>query len=132
MHLYQTALVVWESTYETAGDIHASNSDFSRTKEFNSFVNNAVAFTNSSALFDRGSEDFRKMVMNSIEDSVKNLVPSQYDQVKMGYRKVYELLAGKWLGDTSEAAQIGHVELLMSLISPKVIVSQVAMQHPFR
>ena len=72
------------------------------------------------------------MVMNSIEDSVKNLVPSQYDEVKMGYRKVYELLAGKWLGDTSMAAQIGHAELLMSLITPKIIVSQVAMQHPFR
>lgn len=72
------------------------------------------------------------MVMDSIEDSVKNLVPSQYGEVKMGYRKVYELLAGKWLGDTSEAAQIGHVELLMSVISPGIIVSQVAMQHPFR
>jgi len=35
----------------------------------------------------------------------------------MGYKKVYELLAGKWLGDTSVAAQIGHVELLMSLIA---------------
>ena len=37
--------------------------------------------------------------------------------MKMGYKKVYELLAGKWLGDTSVAAQIGHVELLMSLIA---------------
>jgi len=50
-------------------------------------------------------------------DRGQNLVPSQYDEVKMGYRKVYELLAGKWLGDTSVAAQISHVELLMSLIA---------------
>ncbi len=101
------------------------------TKEFNSFVNNAVAFANASVLFG-DSEDFKKRVMDTIEDSVTNLVPSPSEEVKKGYRVIYELMAGKWLGESSEAAQIGQVELLMSLISPRIIVAQIAMQHPFR
>ncbi len=129
---YQTAGIVWESSQETAGDIHASNSDFSKTKEFNSFINDAAAFANAFTLFQGGNEDFKKSVMDSLEDSVKNLVPSQYDEVKNGYRKIYEILAGRWLSASSGGTGVAQVELLMSLISPRVVAMQAAMQHPFR
>ncbi|KAH9479090.1 GMC oxidoreductase family protein Mala s 12 [Psilocybe cubensis] len=122
-----TAGVVWETPQETAGNIKDSGSDFSRTAEFLSFINDAVAFVNVTALF--GGPDpvpvFQKQIIDAMEESSKTLVPSIYPEVVEGYKAIYETTANKFLPD------VAQLEMLMSLISPGTVSIQAALQHPF-
>ncbi|PPQ80723.1 hypothetical protein CVT25_001843 [Psilocybe cyanescens] len=122
-----TAGVVWQTPIETAGNIKDSGSDFSRTPEFLSFINDAVAFINVTALFG-GSEPvpaFQQQILDALEESSKTLVPSEYPEVVEGYKAIYETTANKFL------PEVAQLEMLMSLISPGVVSIQSALQHPF-
>jgi choline dehydrogenase len=98
-----------------------------KTPEFQSFINDAVAFVNNSALFGftNDSATFQAAVQAALDDSASGLVPTQYPEVVQGYKAVYNLTA-QFMDQTAQ------LELLLSLISPGTVSIQAALQHPFR
>lgn len=132
---HMTAGVVWEATVETAGTLRDQNSEFSNSREFLSFINDAVAFANITRLFgeNRGilQEEIRAVLANATAGtadealSFASLVPSGSPEVIEGYKHVYNLTT-----DTIYP-EIAQIEMLMSLISPGQISIQSALQHPY-
>jgi len=125
-----TAPVVWQTPLETAGNIHDSGSDFSKSAPFLSFINDAVAFANISLLFPAANSSavFQKEIQTALDNStlVNSLVPSQDDSVKAGYKKIYQVAAGNFWNNG-----VAQLEMLMSVISPGQVSIQSAMQHPY-
>ncbi|KAF8991165.1 GMC oxidoreductase-domain-containing protein [Cyathus striatus] len=122
-----TGSITWQANFETLGDIEASQSDFSHTPEFLSSINNAIAFLNLSTLFSHSRNDMLAMktsVSNSLNASVA-FVPSQYSEVKEGYKMIYKLNAEKFLPEEPQ------LEFLLNVINPGVVKVQAALQHPF-
>ncbi|KAF6760889.1 mala s 12 allergen [Ephemerocybe angulata] len=119
-----TAGVAWESRVETAGDVRASNSDFSKSSEFLSFINDAVAFVNASLLFNGNDAVYGTEIANMLANGTTT-VPSTSPEVIEGYKAVYNLTVQKlWPGSA-------QIEMLMSVISPGSISIQSALQHPY-
>ncbi|EDR05339.1 uncharacterized protein LACBIDRAFT_329752 [Laccaria bicolor S238N-H82] len=122
---------VW-TPLKTAGDIYYSGFDFSKTLEFQSFINDVVAFVNNSALF--GFTNNSATFQAAVDDSASSLVPlaklvitvlpTQYPEVVRGYKAVYNLTA-------QIMDQTAQLELLLSVISPGTASIQAAIQHPF-
>ncbi|KAF8075294.1 hypothetical protein FPV67DRAFT_1476885 [Lyophyllum atratum] len=119
------ASVVWESKVETAGDIQASGSRFSKQPLTMSFINSAIAYINASTLFGPDEGDFTSTVANTFDDSVKTLVPSKYSEVVEGYKAIYTAT------QNLVPQGVGQIELLLSINAPKTIVIQAALQHPY-
>ncbi|KAF8159180.1 hypothetical protein B0H34DRAFT_655044 [Crassisporium funariophilum] len=120
-----TAGVVWSTPLETAGNIHDSNSDFARSPEFLSFINDAVGFANITRLFNGPATDFHAQILAARDASAATLVPSNYPEVAEGYKAIYDATANKFFPD------IAQLEMLMSVISPGVVSIQSAIQHPY-
>ncbi|TFK66159.1 GMC oxidoreductase [Pluteus cervinus] len=120
--------LTWKTTTQTAGDLHASNSDVASSAEFMSFVNSATAYINASYLF--GSSDdaanFRSQMQAALTTSVQTLIPSTNSEVIEGYKAIYDVVTNTLL-----PSDVGQVELLLSLNAPGQIGVQVALQHPF-
>ncbi|KAG5643927.1 hypothetical protein DXG03_009335 [Asterophora parasitica] len=117
------APVVWESKVETAGDIHASGTPFSKQAQTNSFVNSAIAYINASTLFD-SAEQFQSAVAADFDAALKD-VPSTSPEVIEGYKALYQAT------QKFTTQSVGLIELLLSINSPKAITIQAALQHPF-
>ncbi|EDR05392.1 uncharacterized protein LACBIDRAFT_329844 [Laccaria bicolor S238N-H82] len=100
--------MVW-TPLKTAGDIYYSGFDFSKALEFQSFINDAVAFVNNSALF--GFTNNSATFQAAVDDSTSSLVPTQYLEVVQEYEAVYNLTA-------QIMDQTAQLELLLSVISP--------------
>jgi len=115
------APVVWESKVETAGDIQASGSDFSKQPLTMSFVNSAIAYINASTLIGNSS-DFESNITSALDIS---LVPSQSGEVIEGYKAIYTAT------QKLVPQGVGQVELLLSINAPKTITIQAALQHPY-
>ncbi|KAG2012252.1 aryl-alcohol oxidase [Coprinopsis cinerea AmutBmut pab1-1] len=133
---HMTAGIVFESQMETAGDIHESNSDFARSPEFLSFINDAVAFANITRLFGSdGASALQSELQSTLEAlssgstpdglSFSSLLPGASNEVIEGYKATYNLTITTFWSDS-----VAHVELLMSLISPGTVSIQSALQHP--
>lgn len=116
---------------ETAGNIHDSGSDFSKSAPFLSFINDAVAFANISLLFPAANSSavFQKEIQTALDNStlVNSLVPSQDASILAGYKRIYQAAAGNFWSNG-----VAQLELLMSVISPGQVSIQSAMQHPYR
>ncbi|KAG2012253.1 aryl-alcohol oxidase [Coprinopsis cinerea AmutBmut pab1-1] len=135
---HMTAGVVWESRVETAGDVRNTGSEFSRSREFLSFINDAVAFAGITRLFGENSDQFQGEILNILEAisdgnsttvddreiSLATLVPDGSPEVFEGYKATYNITA-------RELWETGQIEMLMSLISEGVISIQSALQHPY-
>lgn len=120
-----TAGVMWATPLETAGAIKDSNSDFSRTPEFLSFINDAVAFVNASRLFDGNEATFHDEIKRARDAAIAN-VPSTSPEVIEGYKLIHDTIVDKlWM-----QSKVGHVEMLMGLTSTGVVSIQSAIQHP--
>ncbi|EDR05494.1 uncharacterized protein LACBIDRAFT_303329 [Laccaria bicolor S238N-H82] len=113
--------MVW-TPLKTAGDIYYSGFDFSKALEFQSFINDAVAFVNNSALF--GFTNNSATFQAAVDDSTSSLVPTQYLEVVQEYEAVYNLTA-------QIMDQTAQLELLLSVISPGTVSIQAVIQHPF-
>ncbi|KAJ2922756.1 hypothetical protein H1R20_g14329, partial [Candolleomyces eurysporus] len=134
---HMTAGIVWESRVETAGDVQQTGTDFSRSREFLSFINDAVAFVNMSLLFD-GSTAALTAFQTEIRGALSNItststdgtttntmIPSASLEVVEGYKATYELTATTFFENSAQ------IEMLMSVISPGVVSIQSAVQHPY-
>ncbi|KAG5651440.1 hypothetical protein H0H81_008644 [Sphagnurus paluster] len=118
------APVVWQSKVETAGDIHASNSAFSKQAQTMSFINSAIAYINASTLFDNVAE-FEAGIANAFNTSVQSLVHSQSSEVIDGYKAIYSAT------QNFVTQGVGLIELLLSINAPGSITIQAALQHPY-
>ncbi|KAH0583196.1 hypothetical protein H2248_011080 [Termitomyces sp. 'cryptogamus'] len=118
------APVNFEAKIETAGDVEASGSDFSKEPIVMSFINSATAYVNASTLFDDAT-GFATGISDAFASSVSNLVPSQYSEVVEGYKAIYQVTQKLITQD------VGQIELLLSINSPKTITMQAAIQHAF-
>ncbi|PPQ84055.1 hypothetical protein CVT24_007932 [Panaeolus cyanescens] len=126
--------VFWESNVDTQGTIRNSGSDFSKSAEFNSFVNSGIAYINGTHLF--GSSDAFKSFTDGImatlpsvavpasSSSNGGLVPSAYQEVVEGYKAIFQATAEKI------HATAGLIELLLSINAPGQIAVQAALQQP--
>jgi hypothetical protein len=91
-----------------------------------SFINDAVAFINSSTLFIGQAAPFQTAILDALEESSNTLVPSKYSEVVEGYKAVYSAIANKFFLD------VAQLEILLSVMSPGVVSIQSALQHPYR
>ena len=118
--------VYFNTSDETAGSIHASGSDFSKSPIFNAFVNDGVAYINGSLLFagDASFATFRSQIAYELPNSVATRVPSNDSQVIQGYKAIYQA--------TSEKIQptAGIIEILLSVNGAGVLAIQSALQQP--
>jgi len=118
--------VFFNTSADTAGAIHDSNSDFSKTPLFNAFVNDALAYINGSKLFDGEASfaTFRAQISADFNDSiVATRVPSNYSEVLEGYKAI-QLATIQNIYPTA-----GIVELIFSINSPGVLGIQIALQQ---
>ncbi|KAJ2911986.1 hypothetical protein MD484_g8424, partial [Candolleomyces efflorescens] len=134
---HMTAGIVWESRVETAGDVQQTGTDFASSREFLSFINDAVAFVNMSLLFDGNDAaisafqtEIRTQLANITSTSAdgtttNTMIPSSSLEVVEGYKATYELTATTFFENSAQ------IEMLMSVISPGVISIQSALQHPY-
>ncbi|THU95508.1 GMC oxidoreductase [Dendrothele bispora CBS 962.96] len=124
-HLSTT--VVWESSVDTAGSIHASGSSTATSPDFESYVNSAIAYVNASFLFggDSGAAAFHQQVTDALESSVSSLVPSSSSEVIEGYKAIYNITA-----NTLFPSEVGQIELLINMMFSGSISIGVAIQHP--
>ncbi|KXN90305.1 Versicolorin B synthase [Leucoagaricus sp. SymC.cos] len=122
-----TAGVVWQSNNETAGDIHASHSDFAQSPEFLSFINDAIAYVNMTNLMGAdGASTFKQQVQSARENSSSTIPPPSSDSsISEGYKAIYDVLTNTLFD------QVSYAELVMALTSPGTVTIQVALQHPF-
>ena len=114
--------VFFNTTADTAGSIHDTNSDFSKTPVFNAFVNNAIAYINGSKLFDGEASfaTFRAQIDSQFNTS---LVLSNHSEVIEGYKAIHSAT----LQQIYPTA--GIVELIFSINSPGVLGIQIALQQ---
>ncbi|KAG6872848.1 hypothetical protein C0995_006012 [Termitomyces sp. Mi166 len=119
-----SAPVNFEAKVQTAGDVETSGSDFSKEPIVMSFINSATAYINASNLFDDAA-GFATDTSDALASSASKLVPSQYSEVVEGYKAIYQATQKLITQD------VGQVELLLSINSPKTITIQAAIQHPF-
>lgn len=118
--------VFFNTPADTAGSIHASNSNLSLSPVFNSFVNDAVAYINGSRLFDGDASfaTFRSQIDYEFNTSVATLVPSNYSEVIEGYKAI-QLATTQTIYPTA-----GIIELIFSMNSPGMVAIQAALQQP--
>ncbi|KAH6881013.1 mala s 12 allergen [Coprinopsis sp. MPI-PUGE-AT-0042] len=114
--------VQWNTGEETQGDIFRSESDFSKSTEFLSFVNSGTAYVNGSFLFD-GQESYQNFLNGLKDTDTTNLVPTE-STVAEGYKAIQSTLLEKIY------PEVGLVELLYSLNSPSAMIIQAAIQQP--
>lgn len=118
--------VFFNTSADTAGAIHNSNSDFSKTPIFNAFVNDAIAYINGSKLFDGDASfaAFRAQISSDFNDtSVATRVPSNYSEVLEGYKAIHSATI------QNIYPTAGIVELIFSINSPGILGIQVALQQ---
>ncbi|KAJ3574761.1 hypothetical protein NP233_g1549 [Leucocoprinus birnbaumii] len=128
-----SAAVVWQAQVETTGDIQSSDSDFSQSPEFRSYVNDAVAYVNITTLFGSdGARGFKEQILSSLSSLASSLppLPSPFSSTDSstiieGYKVAYDLLANQFYDNEPQ------VELVLGLMSPGVVQIQAAPQHPF-
>ncbi|KAF5316355.1 hypothetical protein D9619_006854 [Psilocybe cf. subviscida] len=122
---HMTAGVEYKAVSETAGDLAATNSDFAKSPEFLSCINDAVAFSNITSLFgEAGAAGFKTAITNELAN-LTALVPSTNAEVIAGQKALYELNLAKFYDNTAQ------MEFLMSIITPGIVGIQAAMQHPY-
>ena len=114
--------VQWNTAEETQGNIFNSESEFSRSPEFLSFVNSGIAYVNGSFLFE-GEESYRNFLSSIKDTDVSSLVPAE-STVAEGYKAIQNTLLEKIYPD------VGLVELLFSVNSPSAMILQAAIQQP--
>ena len=96
-----------------------------------SFINSATAYANITDLLGPDSvSSFQSQIASALSTSLTTLVPSQYNEVKLGYQTIYNTTLS--LLNTP----IGQIELLLSLTGTAVggdqsVAIQAALQHPF-
>lgn len=107
--------------------LHLTHQSYQKSPEFTSVINDAVAFINSTTLFN--SPDpipiFQSQILGALNASAETLVPSQYTEVIEGYKTVYQTLVNDFLPD------IAQIEMLMNVMSAGTVTIQAALQHPF-
>ena len=115
---------------ETAAEVYNNASDpRSRTPEFLSYVNSAIAYINTAQLITDPTL-FSNEIMANISTSAATLVPSQEESVLNGYKATYTQYATTLLHSNA-----GQVEFLFSTTGTSsgtnTIQIQVAHQRPF-
>ena len=101
----------------------------SKTPEFLSYVNSAIAYVNAAQLVADPTQ-FGNQIMANLSTSVATLVPSHDEGVLNGYKATYTQYGTTLLHSTA-----GQVELLFSTTGTSsgadTIAIQVALQRPF-
>lgn len=133
----QSSSVVFQTTAETMGSMlgkgAADGVPPGKSSPFLSFINSATCYANSSDLI--GSYDdaatFQKQVLDDLENSASQLIPSKDPGVIEGYKALYRANAEKIL-----LSRVGQVELLLFAIGSRgnggqTISIQLALQHPY-
>ncbi|KAG6909527.1 hypothetical protein DXG01_017084 [Tephrocybe rancida] len=72
-----------------------------------------------------GAPSFQGWIADSLEDSADNLVPSEYPEVREGYKAIYDTIANKIMN-----TEVAVIELLLASNTPGQVGVQAAIQHP--
>lgn len=116
--------VQWSTDQPTAGSVYVDNTDEQSDPVFLSYVNSAVAYANSTALFGSGVGALQASIINQAADF--NPDGSSDETVIAGYKAIYDTTVNTIL--TSPVAQI---ELLFANNADGSIRITVCLQHPF-
>lgn len=111
----------WSTSQPTAGSIYAENGTETTDPVFLSYVNDAVAYVNSSILFGTGVEALKSSILSQIGQFAP-----QDQQVAAGYEAIYNTTA-----ETIFGSPTGQIELLIGLNIEGSINLGASLQHPF-
>ncbi|TCD71665.1 hypothetical protein EIP91_005431 [Steccherinum ochraceum] len=126
--------VVFKASVDTAASLHDSQATTlpnGQSSPFLSFINSATAYANATDLLGKDyAATLTGQIAGSLPASRDSLVPSQYEEVKLGYEAIFNTTLGFM------STQIGQVELLLSLTGTaeggdQSIAVQAALQHPY-
>jgi choline dehydrogenase-like flavoprotein len=122
--------VTYKVNGETAAQVYANTSDpRSRSPEFLSYVNSAIAYVTTAQLVTDPTL-FSNEIMANLSVSATTLVPSTDESVLKGYNATYTQY-----GTTLLLSNVGQVEFLLSTTGTSsgadAIKLQVAIQRPF-
>jgi choline dehydrogenase len=122
-----TVPVYFNTSADTAGSIHASDSDLSKSPVFNSYVNDAIAYINGSRLFDGDTPfaTFRDQIAWELAHPSTSRIPSTSSEVIEGYKTIYQATLEKIY------PTVGIVEFLFSINAAGTIAIQTALQQGF-
>ena len=114
----------WSTDQPTAGSIYDDNGSESNDPAFLSYVNDAVAYVNSSALFGTGVDDLQSAIASQMSTYTPS---SDYDAtVSAGYKAIYNMTASSII-----PSPIGLIELLIGNNVDGAIRIGATLQHPF-
>lgn len=120
--------VGFNTAEDTQGTIYQSNSDFSKSPEFLSFINSGTAYVNGSFLFenDENFNTFLDGLKSTLADdaALAEFLPGSNGEVNAGYKAIYQTLVDNIYPEA------GLVEILYSINAPGRIVVQAAIQTP--
>jgi choline dehydrogenase-like flavoprotein len=129
-HMQDHAVVKpsFTTTEPTQGDLIKDGSDYSKTAEFNSFVNAATSYIDGKTLFETEA-NYKTFTdgLTSILNDDKSLAPlysGNNSEVNAGYKAIYKSLVEKVYPEA------GLLELLYSVNAPGLIMLQTAIQTP--
>ncbi|KAL1734807.1 GMC oxidoreductase [Schizophyllum commune] len=115
--------IIYSTSVDTAGHLFKNGET---SAEFLSFVNSATAYVNMTAIMGADAvAQLKSDVLGALDDSVNNLVGSYPDEVKEGYKSIYQFSANM-LDET-----VGGIELLLNLMGDGYVGITAAIQHPF-
>ena len=110
----------WNTTQPTAGSIYGKNGSETTDPAFLSFINDAVAYVNSSVLFGTAVTDMQTTIMSQIDQYAP-----EDPTVAAGYQAIYNTTA-----KTIFTSPLGQIELLIGNNLDATINLGASLQHP--
>lgn len=114
----------WATTEATMPTIENSNSDFSKTAEWLSFISDAIAYVNLTTLMGDNMSTWISTVQNGYTTS-EGYIPSTDSTILAGYKSTFDVIT-----QTYYPSAVPQVEILLSLNAANTVTIQAALQHP--
>ncbi|KAK0224543.1 GMC oxidoreductase [Armillaria nabsnona] len=114
----------WATTEATMPTIENSNSDFSKTAEWLSFISDAIAYVNLTTLMGNNMSTWISTVQNGYTTS-EGYIPSTDPTILAGYKSTFDVIT-----QTYYPSAVPQVEILLSLNAANTVTIQAALQHP--
>ncbi|KAG7443851.1 GMC oxidoreductase [Guyanagaster necrorhizus] len=114
----------WATEQDTMLNIEDSDSAYSQTAEWLSFISDAIAYVNLTTLMGDNMTTWISTVRNEYTAS-EAYIPSTDSTILAGYKSTFDVIT-----ETYYPSSVPQVEILLSLNAASTVTIQAALQHP--